>query len=137
MWGIPLDISKGTGEHRITPTRVGNTSARKSFALPEMGSPPPVWGIRNKRTVYPVTDGITPTRVGNTIDQRVGLQSLGDHPHPCGEYFKLLPDGIRVTGSPPPVWGIPFQQSYLLILVRITPTRVGNTARTALKNSDI
>ena len=49
------------------------------------------------------------------------------HPHACGEYRDVHPEGAGQSGSSPRVWGIPFARATAGIGHRFIPTRVGNT----------
>ena len=92
-----------------------------------VGSPPPVWGIRQQGEHGEALTRITPTRVGNTRARRSIRPGGQDHPHPCGEYYHVALALDSNTGSPPPVWGIPMYAWMPGFDPRITPTRVGNT----------
>ena len=93
-------------QSRITPTCVGNTNSIFSFqssvqdhphvcgeypslwttVFGSKGSPPRVWGIRQRPSEQPNNGRITPTCVGNTIFH-AHFSIIGrDHPHVCGEY---------------------------------------------------
>ena len=132
---------------RITPTRVGNTQRPQEVKMAEkdhphpcgeyrqstgyglagQGSPPPVWGILKTASNWVGGHGITPTRVGNTPLAFGPLKGSKDHPHPCGEYLWQCNGYRGKSGSPPPVWGIRHALINQDLLLRITPTRVGNT----------
>ena len=126
VWGIQGADPACTGDHRFTPTRVGNTFRRwrptpartvHPHACGEYaclnrlitllsGSPPRVWGIRAKPFTPPLPVRFTPTRVGNT--ERVGCNFFAPtvHPHACGEYCPIDKKFAGINGSPPRVWGI-------------------------------
>ena len=72
---------------RFTPTRVGNTPARRFSHAVTIGSPPHAWGIRQPR--------------------RHAGRGHQVHPHTRGEYFKRGRSLSMIVGSPPHAWGIP------------------------------
>ncbi len=112
------------------------------------GSPPPAWGIRAAIEHGGIKVRFTPTCVGNTRRAlahpvrpsvhphlrgeypRPGPMACGGgsvHPHLRGEYAVAPPHYPRLSGSPPPAWGIrpccPSGRGRR----RFTPTCVGNT----------
>ena len=133
---------------RFTPTRVGNTNISASMSGYQNGSPPHAWGILNPDDKDSLIRWFTPTRVGNT--QPRGRQLLAQvgftptrvrntapgrrthrpgsvHPHTRGEYLKGMSGVYERGGSPPHAWGIRFTRRCRKIVLRFTPTRVGNT----------
>ena len=93
------------GDGRFTPTRVGKTSLSQDSLSQASGSPPRVWGKRERSLPDPRDSRFTPTRVGKTLTAEAASLSLTVHPHACGENlfddFRLWAHG----GSPPRVWG--------------------------------
>ena len=151
VWGTPILAASTYEATGITPTCVGNTLShfiflRSSWDHPHLcgehssnltnpnavkGSPPPVWGTR--RITKPKHDKhrITPTCVGNTERSSSGWHNGKDHPHLCGEHFGQLWSVLANLGSPPPVWGTLKTKKTAFTLMGITPTCVGNTARSS------
>jgi len=72
------------------------------------GSPPRVWGKREKQRRRVLDRRFTPTRVGKTADHPGPAGPLLVHPHACGE-----------NGS---------YASRRAVLCWFTPTRVGKTS---------
>ena len=124
-WGILRMPSPIRRSPRFTPTRVGNTGAgcvrasagsvhphtrgeywRARRTTKESGSPPHAWGIPQRgRCVHALP---------------------GSPPHAWGIQGSLV--RVQVDhGSPPHAWGIRARPALLLLPVRFTPTRVGNT----------
>ena len=93
----------------------------------EMGSPPHTWGIPTFNQQAFQQLGITPTYMGNTCLFRLYCEEFVDHPHIHGEYQKSGLASQPAKGSPPHTWGIPSDDIMILLIVRITPTYMGNT----------
>ena len=93
------------------------------------GSPPRMWGIRERRVGHTRSHRFTPTHVGNTQGWRWFLTCSSVHPHACGEYFRALGTSTLTGGSPPRMWGIPHVQGDRREAGRFTPTHVGNTIK--------
>ncbi len=68
----------------------------------------------------------TPTPVGNARVSRSRCQPPTVHPHACGECRCPISSAAKLCGSPPRLWGMPSDQHAQLLLVRFTPTPVGN-----------
>ncbi len=148
-WGIPVSSWLERRKHGITPTCVGNTirarpgssscrdhphlrgeyRERQRRQLWTMGSPPLAWGIHENEVRIKSQHGITPTCVGNTMAQVASSRANQDHPHLRGEYYDSEGISQRDAGSPPLAWGIQFYNSTISRDDRITPTCVGNTAK--------
>ena len=81
----------------------------------------------------------TPTRVGKTQPPQGRLAPPMVHPHACGEDVCFVTAMLRLSGSPPRVWG----RRVLTRLCRVshwfTPTRVGKTfcSRTCSRLSSV
>jgi len=69
----------------------------------------------------------TPTGVGTTLDNGTGLSIPTVHPHGCGDNDWKLGDILRVSGSPPRVWGQHDRVHWNGYARRFTPTGVGTT----------
>jgi len=69
-----------------------------------------------------------PTDVGNTAHDKVMNRYESVHPHGCGEHGENQPDGKRVDGSSPRMWGTLFSRNYARFHGRFIPTDVGNTS---------
>ncbi len=109
---------------------MGNTPKLQASNFWYSGSPPRVWGIRQKLLIKPKTARVhphvcgeyqaawgkvinlgrfTPTCVGNTTPGRSPeSQSGGSPPRVWGIPQLRSEAGQRLTGSPPRVWGILF-----------------------------
>ena len=105
----------------------GEYAIRSGEMLDALGSPPRVWGIRESLLAETGIERFTPTCVGNTCHLSWQSESNAVHPHVCGEYF-INGDVLGVPiGSPPRVWGILSLFAISSLLLRFTPTCVGNT----------
>ncbi len=146
-WGIlGLGITAGY-DIRFTPTHVGNTHLALALVsrmtvhphtrgeysyLPAIrysrpGSPPHTWGILVPGNAKEFNYRFTPTHVGNTSGAGTGQDPLSVHPHTRGEYGPENSSSVNSTGSPPHTWGILHYALPSLLLIRFTPTHVGNT----------
>ena len=99
------------------------------------GSPPRLWGTPAGSGIHQSTERITPTPVGNADGSTDELGGLSDHPHACGE---RSPDRDRSTtclGSPPRLWGTHARVVATRLVVRITPTPVGNASMPFFRRS--
>ena len=77
---------------------------------------------------------ITPTCVGNTLPSVFHIPLSWDHPHLCGEHLTDKDVTDSELGSPPPVWGTLRYPLEPIVVVRITPTCVGNTIVEIIKH---
>ena len=147
VWGKLVSLNGFSKNARITPTCVGKAffppknfdfkrdhphmcgEYAKSFITMSWlkGSPPHVWGIQRFQFFQDAFNGITPTCVGNTVTAHSTYSAIQDHPHMCGEYGYSILTLTCLSGSPPHVWGIRIFNLNVNLLVRITPTCVGNT----------
>ena len=65
--------------------------------------------------------------MGNTESEYARYDRLRDHPHIHGEYGELILTHGADYGSPPHTWGILSTLCWAALVVRITPTYMGNT----------
>ena len=112
---------------RITPTYMGNTQAGEMVLDCDVGSPPRTWGIHKDNHFLDEDNRITPTYMGNTRPSSIRMTSPRDHPHVHGEYSPSSSPNATVLGSPPRTWGILTLPLLPSVLLRITPTYMGNT----------
>src|SRR5262245_57786418 len=152
VWGRRLPFEESRPHIRFTPTRVGTTAPRASFAplVPVhphacgddslsvspivfgRGSPPRVWG-RHRRLDFLSRPGrFTPTRVGTTYTPNASPIIAPVHPHACGDDFPGRNWSLSASGSPPRVWGRRRRRQDKSGDGRFTPTRVGTTMRLAV-----
>ena len=111
----------------VHPHTRGEYPGRPKCPCEESGSPPHTWGILTLTMHYSLPGRFTPTHVGNThVHVGVSVPSAV-HPHTRGEYVQLESFLSSLTGSPPHTWGIPTICIVGLLLIRFTPTHVGNT----------
>ena len=145
MWGQEIIYRIAINNARIIPTRVGTRqyhSAMRSeprdhphacgdklLALPVVsdlpGSSPRVWGQGLQTSTHRATVRIIPTRVGTSHSRFLSLQLKKDHPHACGDKFRLVNVQICILGSSPRVWGQVLFATHRRVSERIIPTRVG------------
>ena len=146
-WGIPAAGSVPAAGLRFTPTCVGNTVIRQGYipATPvhphvrgeyrrrdacspgACGSPPRAWGIRPLPGHPLALARFTPTCVGNTDRLVESGPAPPVHPHVRGEYRLRETVQVDPAGSPPRAWGIHQPAFFRRLVVRFTPTCVGNT----------
>ena len=129
VWGNLGTIKFDLHPIRFTPTCVGKSSNPETcfsrFAVhphvcgeivaiaesqqADDGSPPRVWGNLGAilRTDAPLR--FTPTCVGKSGSRKSAARARPVHPHVCGEIHAILRAGVAGIGSPPRVWGNPFQ----------------------------
>jgi len=93
----------------------------------QSGSPPLAWGTHLHVAAGSQLGRFTPTRVGNTIAHLVRGPAPPVHPHSRGEHVLPVDRTAGTTGSPPLAWGTHRPHVLSLLLLRFTPTRVGNT----------
>ena len=84
-----------------------------------------MWGKPDHRHRANGEGRITPTCVGKAMLQVSSRRSSQDHPHMCGESTDIRPLAVRLTGSPPHVWGKLILDTITTLIKRITPTCVG------------
>ena len=118
----------------VHPHRCGENNIDRRLDGIDIGSPPQVWGKHNGQTFNANTVRFTPTGVGKTMawPSTVGDHSV--HPHRCGENSLTSTKAIIPSGSPPQVWGKPWNSPICPCSQRFTPTGVGKTPRAAIKN---
>ena len=115
--------------HEDHPRPCGEHKCNRYRQIPFIGSPPPVRGTPMLRSRRAGAHRITPARAGNTISEIISCPCVWDHPRPCGEhYIRELGNGYEV-GSPPPVRGTQPVGGVVIVVIRITPARAGNTCR--------
>ena len=112
---------------RFTPTCVGNCHTGIIMANSKIGSPPRVWGIdRCQCAKFPATR-FTPTCVGNCAElASITDNGIGSPPRVWGIGTTPPTRATNARGSPPRVWGIGINVSHQIIILRFTPTCVGN-----------
>ena len=146
-WGIPTLPIRNNSVTRFTPTCMGNTleifSERTCSSVhPHMhgeyghqgrvklacrGSPPHAWGIPDIVVGWVAFMRFTPTCMGNTLARLAALLLLVVHPHMHGEYAKDQNEAWEADGSPPHAWGILESLVCFIVVLRFTPTCMGNT----------
>ena len=97
-----------------------------------MGSSPRVWGQDTFFTDLGNSLRIIPTRVGTSRSCGGICFQFGDHPHACGDKFKLPAKPVTLSGSSPRVWGQVKAITPKSLAKRIIPTRVGTSPVVAI-----
>ena len=144
-WGQFCELSRGYGQRRFTPTRVGtirdwaagyswmpvhphargDNAFSNSLCADSFGSPPRAWGQSGSHASPLHGNRFTPTRVG-TISTSLGKTfPLWVHPHARGDNFSGHHSGATILGSPPRAWGQLPINHLTGRRDRFTPTRVG------------
>ena len=98
------------------------------------GSSPRVWGQDSMHNNFTFDFGIIPTRVGTSSNAEKMISRDKDHPHACGDKSTHLNVALCIKGSSPRVWGQVKKGKLNFGEVRIIPTRVGTSARSAFSN---
>ncbi len=92
-----------------------------------MGSSPRVWGQVASSKSYCLPFRIIPTRVGTSFSVNFVRSKIEDHPHACGDKFKIFCKLCACCGSSPRVWGQAQYKQCPRCKGRIIPTRVGTS----------
>jgi len=149
VWGKRFQRGLAFGRRRFTPTGVGKTlvtmwrrcvstvhphgcgenGSSVSSAVIAFGSPPRVWGKRQKECEDYIASRFTPTGVGKTNFTIRLVRRAPVHPHGCGENYEFNVFLCHATGSPPRVWGKRRGSLGRRHHRRFTPTGVGKTSR--------
>ena len=149
VWGPRGSARGAVGGHRFTPTRVGTTflsglrpsdravhphacgdhRLRRFRPRRVRGSPPRVWGPRERLRLESLEHRFTPTRVGTTPAIAATAAAPTVHPHACGDHGLTFTRSDSTSGSPPRVWGPLRARIGRRRPTRFTPTRVGTTRR--------
>ncbi len=110
VWGQAETFQRQKAERRIIPTRVGTSVLGIIDGLlgtnhphacgdkcqyphcrePSLGSSPRVWGQVSISALPRAIFRIIPTRVGTRIHQRAYAAVFQDHPHACGDKFRIM-----------------------------------------------
>ena len=90
---------------RITPAYAGKSTIINVEFDPNGGSPPPMRGKVERRTVDRSIPRITPAYAGKRITRHFQMDMYGDHPRLCGEKVQTASGIAPMTGSPPPMRG--------------------------------
>ncbi len=106
-----LDLSNRRQDH---PRLCGEKDAGSVVDIVYQGSPPPMRGKVNFRSISNGTDGITPAYAGKRPFRGAILPACQDHPRLCGEKQACILCKYTNMGSPPPMRGKVFScLSYL------------------------
>ena len=109
MWGQEKGLQSRWCQQRIIPTRVGTSCiyiakthyrqdhphacGDKTSAVPSgtllLGSSPRVWGQVFPQDYCKFDTGIIPTRVGTRKRDTYTVLDVWDHPHACGDKYKV------------------------------------------------
>ena len=140
---------------RITPAYAGKSRKRRScsrslkdhprlcgekislrvFAVPLLGSPPPMRGKGTLRSNVEHTNGITPAYAGKSAGDQSGRRGNQDHPRLCGEKLFPIPQPRSGAGSPPPMRGKDMQDTISETSKGITPAYAGKSFTTQLEST--
>ena len=145
VWGQAIFATSRKRSDGIIPTRVGTRQIISSVLLPTgdhphacgdkrqvlyplrrvRGSSPRVWGQVCSACFWLCYAGIIPTRVGTRSDYRGATKDLRDHPHACGDKYRVGGSSRWAVGSSPRVWGQGDAVYAQSSSSGIIPTRVG------------
>ena len=95
--------------------------------VPRTGSPPRAWGRQTAWHQRSMTVRFTPTCVGQTNNQSNTILVCAVHPHVRGADMSAIHSEVVFIGSPPRAWGRRGEYSISAVLLRFTPTCVGQT----------
>ena len=110
---------------RDHPHACGDKADFYEISASVIGSSPRVWGQDWDIRKPEYEKRIIPTRVGTSLKSVYNAPNGEDHPHACGDKYKLWKIAVKIQGSSPRVWG---QAQFMFLCsphVRIIPTRVG------------
>ncbi len=124
-------IRQATGRHAVHPHARGEHTQLVLLIAGAYGPPPRAWGTRLRHRGGGRSQRSTPTRVGNT--RHAGERPPGGavHPHARGEHVAQRLADAWNSGPPPRAWGTHACRDVGPHALRSTPTRVGNTPRSA------
>ena len=92
-----------------------------------IGPSPRVWGEPDSEGSQLPFFRTIPTRVGRTLCFYLSYSCPSDHPHACGENWRLSPLSGTQCGPSPRVWGEQNKGASSNGFARTIPTRVGRT----------
>ena len=133
----PAYAGKRTGQPercrrlRDHPRLCGEKKLRHRQCLVYLGSPPPMRGKEQCRSLRTVSRGITPAYAGKSSAIFVPEKALEDHPRLCGEKKKRKLKVLLVKGSPPPMRGKGSSDRTVPCRCRITPAYAGKRLENA------
>ena len=117
--------------YRFTPTRVGTTRGSPARALAGHRFTPTRVGTTLQRVLGRRAHRFTPTRVGTTFFPAVSTGLSPVHPHACGDNPLRQAHRIRLTGSPPRVWGQRSGCAHSVFCLPVHPHACGDNGRHA------
>ena len=107
------------------PRLCGEKVSLRAFAVPLLGSPPPMRGKDHVCDEVTKHFRITPAYAGKSLTSEQRDKVLEDHPRLCGEKFQLLCHGHKDQGSPPPMRGKGSKSLMIATCFGITPAYAG------------
>ena len=114
-------------DRRNYPRLRGEYNFTSSAPLSPSELPPLARGIRYKKPVHGVGDGITPACAGNTLKQSAPTAPTRNYPRLRGEYPSFTVLSPSLPELPPLARGIPSDSRALHLEHGITPAYAGNT----------
>ncbi len=92
-------------DHKEHPHVCGDNSSTIWVAFSAAGTPPRMWGQRNRDGITIRRHRNTPTYVGTTNPPIKGVSAGAEHPHVCGDNGGPGRHGGAGGGTPPRMWG--------------------------------
>ena len=130
--GTRKTVSSCRNRKQDHPHACGDKEAIPPLPLPLLGSSPRVWGQAILKLELVLCARIIPTRVGTRLCRGELTSTSRDHPHACGDKFRITGKGGSQQGSSPRVWGQDRAVYAYRRRRRIIPTRVGTRASKSL-----
>ena len=130
--GTRKTVSSCRNRKQDHPHACGDKEAIPPLPLPLLGSSPRVWGQAILKLELVLCARIIPTRVGTRLCRGELASTSRDHPHACGDKFRITGKGGSQQGSSPRVWGQDRAVYAYRRRRRIIPTRVGTRASKSL-----
>ena len=110
------------------PRLCGEKFRKSLFQKSMKGSPPPMRGKVFSAPELLENLRITPAYAGKSVGSGRNQKHNRDHPRLCGEKGLLYRNPVHHVGSPPPMRGKDFEQSEILMNIRITPAYAGKSS---------
>ena len=109
------------------PRLCGEKVSLRAFAVPLLGSPPPMRGKDGDSVRSRLPFRITPAYAGKSISAKNTSPRFKDHPRLCGEKYTEDDNESAAAGSPPPMRGKAFFTFFQEIVNGITPAYAGKS----------
>ncbi len=109
----------------------GEKSTHNTVNPQKHGSSPRAWGKDRTRKTFFITSRIIPTCVGKSMQLWAPPIPATDHPHVRGEKRLINVSRGLLAGSSPRAWGKAHYKPFQRLQIRIIPTCVGKSMKSA------